>query len=108
MTVSKGGNLNRNSAFIVNANITLNSSTSTLIAAENADRIGLIVYNIGNSDVVIKPQAASVDDDFVGIPLKRAQGNAQILPYVMGPHIITSEISAIAATDAPDVYVLEW
>lgn len=88
--------------------VTLNATTSTTILAANDKRIAFHVNNDDSSVTVwIKLQAASVDNDKKGIFLnKKALVNSQ---WEMTPdNIYVGEISAIADTGTPTVYITEY
>lgn len=108
MTKKIGRNQNTNDESGISSPITLNTTTSTVLAVANPDRIA---FHVGNNDANagawIKLQAASVDNDMKGIFLNRAvRGDNH---WDMSPdNIYTGEISAIANTAPVDVYVTEY
>ncbi len=91
--------------------IELNSSTSIKIADANPNRIFFRV-NIdgimGNDSVFIKLQSASVDDIKKGMWIGR-QGNVFKIGWTMpSDEKYIGEISAIAASGSPEVFVTEY
>ena len=108
MALEIGGNTNTNDTAVVADGITLNATTSTIIAAANTDRIFFHVdNNFSDKAVWIKLQAASVDNDDKGIFLNEKEKG--VTKWEMPPdNIYTGEISAIADEGAPVVYVTEY
>ena len=108
MTLLTGRNANVNDTATVADGITLNATTSTVIAAANADRIFFHVdNNFSDKAVWIKLQAASVDNDDKGIFLNEKEKG--VTHWEMPPdNIYTGEISAIADDGNPTVYVTEY
>jgi len=108
MTFVIGRNTNRNDTASVPAGIILNATTSTVIAAANADRMFFHVdNNFSDKAVWIKLQAASVDNDDKGIFLNEKEKG--VTKWEMPPdNIYTGEISAIADDGNPTVYVTEY
>ena len=105
-------NLINSNASATTTVITLNSLTSTTIAAEQIktdgrpNRIFFAVSNSSNNDVWLKLQAASVDDLKKGIHLPGI-GNIESY-WEMSDNIYKGEISAIAESGTPDVHVVEY
>lgn len=103
-----GRNTNTNSTANVLAGIVLNATTSTTVLAANPNRIA---FHINNDDATagcwIKLQAASVDNDKKGIFLgKKAEPDGR---WDMSPdNIYTGEVSAIAVSGTPSVYITEY
>lgn len=102
-----GRNRNVNDEADVPSGITINSTTSTVIAAANPDRISFRVdNNEADKGAWVKLQAASVDNQKKGIWLK---GDKTESAYIMDPdNIYTGEISAIGDSDSFDLYVTEY
>jgi hypothetical protein len=97
------------------AAITLNSTTSTVLAVANENRIHFEVSldpGIGDADIFIKLQPASTDNDKKGIPLVRnTTGNDTLFEprWVMpSDNIYTGEISAISEENTPIAQVTEF
>ena len=103
MTKVIGRNINTTDEATLPADIALNSSTSTKIADAVDDRIVFEVYNLGEEEIRIKLQAASVDDDFKGIPV--ACGHSWSMST---DNIYTGEISAQSESGTPSVAVTEY
>lgn len=87
--------------------VALNATTSTKIAdaaASNTEaRISFTVDNPSSQDVWIKFQAASVDNDKKGYFLpKKSSRNMDT------DNIYTGEISAIAVSGTPTIYINEY
>ena len=103
-----GRTQNTNDEANIPSSITLNATTSTKIADANTRRIFFHVNNNTASDAIwIKLQAASVDNDKKGIYLQKKDlpdGRWQMPP----DNIYTGEISAIADSGTPDVFVTEY
>ena len=108
MAFKLGRNRNKNDTATVSAGITLNSTTSTVILAANPNRMSFDVNNnFSNQAAWVKMQAASTDNDKKGIFLNKK--NAGISSWSMSPdNIYTGEISAIADSGSPTVYVTEY
>jgi len=104
MAKNIGRNSNVNDTAVLSSGITLNATTSTTILAADITRIKVIVHNDGNNDVWIKFQAASVDNDKKGFIITRRTTR----DIMDGNDIYTGEISAIAVTDSPTVYVTDY
>ncbi len=103
-----GRSKNTNDTAVVVAGITLNSSTTVVIAAANPDRLFFHVHsNFPEKACWIKLQAASVDNVQKGIFLnEKEKGETS---WEMPPdNVYTGEISAIADDGAPMVYVTEY
>lgn len=88
----------------VNTTITLNSSTATTIKSANPNRIFFRIDNIGFQDVILKLQAASVDDIKRTILVSRGGGFWEMPP----DKVYTGEISAITINGSVDVYITEY
>jgi len=98
------GNRSYNNSSSISGAIATNTSTSVVAAAANPTRS---FFNINNNDsnqgVWVKLQAASVDNIKKGIFVK-AKDEWEMPPQSM----YSGEISVIADTDSPDVYVTEY
>ena len=95
---------NVNDTAIMSDAISLNNSTSVKLADINEDRMFITIHNKHNTARVwLKLQAASIDDDKKGIIISPDDG--WTMPV---DNIYIGEISAIAASDSPDVYVTEY
>ena len=108
MAVTIGRNRNRNDEASVNDGITLNSTTSTVIAAANPDRIAFHVNNnFSDKACWVKLQPAATDNDKKGIFLnEKEKGRTD---WSMTPdNVYTGEISAIADSGSPVVYITEY
>lgn len=103
-----GRNTNRNDTATVAAGITLNAATSTKLADANADRIFFRVDNDSNNAVWVKLQVATVDNDQKGIFVQDFPLGAFTFWEMPPDNIYTGEISAIADSDAPEVFVTEY
>lgn len=105
MTKTVGRNTNVNDTAILSDAIALNASTSVTLSAGGTvlPRVFFAVSNNTNKEVWIKLQAASVDDDKKGIFLPRNSYWEMI-----ADSLYTGEISAIANSGTPDVYVTEY
>ena len=102
------GNINTNDTATVGNGVTLNATTSTVIATANPNRIYFYVdNNFSDKACFIKLQAASVDNDKKGIFLnEKEKGDTR---WEMPPdNIYTGEISAIADSGSPTVFVTEY
>ena len=88
--------------------VTLNSTTSTVIAEANPDRIFFFVdSNFSDKASWVKLQAASVDDNKKGIFLHEKEKGKN--DWKMPPDTIyTGEICAIADSGSPVLYVTEY
>lgn len=108
MTAIIGRNRNTNDTAAVSAGVTLNSSTSTVIAAANPNRIA---FHVNNDDSIqacwVKLQAASVDNTAKGIYMGK-KGEPDGRWDMSADNIYTGEISAIADLGSPVVYVTEY
>ena len=103
MTAKKiGRNVNSSDEPILSDAISLNSSTSIIVALAFEDRIGFYFSNPSNKDVWLKKQAASVDDDKKGIFIPK-NGYWEMSEHDMYP----GEFSAIAVSGSPNVYFTE-
>ena len=108
MTKSIGRNLNTNDEASVIAGQQLNATTAITILAANPDRIAVQINN--NSSVQacwIKLQPAAVDNDHKGIFLHK-KGDPHGEWQMPTDNIYTGEISAIANTGEPTIYVTEY
>lgn len=103
MVKTIGRNTNRNDTAVLSSAIALNATTSTTIASADSSRIFASVSNEGPQTVWIKLQAASVDNDKKGIRLPR-EGTWE-MPM---DNIYTGEISAIADTGTPNIFVTDY
>jgi len=103
MVKSVGRNTNVTDTATLPAAITLNATTSVLIASANPDRIAFIFSNPANQDVWLKFQPTTTDDDKKGIIIMKGT------VWDMSPdNIYTGEICAIAASDGPAVTYTEY
>jgi len=103
MAKTIGRNTNTTDVATLSSAIALNSTTSVKVADALPDRINFTISNPENKDVWLKFQAASVDNDKKGIFVPK---NAF---YEMPTdNIYTGEISAIAVSGTPSVYVTEY
>lgn len=95
----------------ISSAIPLSSSNSRKIADANPNRIAFranIDGIMGADSIFIKLQAASIDNDKKGIWIGR-QGNVFEIGWTMpSDNIYLGEISAIALSGAPDVFVTEY
>jgi len=101
-----GRNINFNDEAVLSDGITLNATTSTTVAASVTSsnlRINFTFTNNSTKDVWLKLQAASKDNDQKGIFL--AKGAIYEMPT---DNIYHGEISAIAASGSPVIYVTEF
>ena len=106
--VKLGKNRNVHDEATISAGIVLNATTSTIIAPANDQRIFFHVNNNDSSqDSWIKLQAATVDNVKKGIFLQR-KGEPQGRWEMPSENIYTGEISAIAETGTPTIYVTEY
>lgn len=88
---------------IVSSGITLNTATSTTVAADNKFRLEFYLSNDNNQEIWLKLQPASVDNDEKGILLPR--NSTYEMPT---ENVYTGEISAIAKTGNPIVFITEY
>ena len=96
-------NSNTNDESTLSGAIALNTSTSTTVVSANTDRINVTISNPSQNLVWIKFQASGVDNDKKGITLFGRS------VFEMTPdNLYTGEISAIADTGTPDIYVTEY
>ncbi len=103
-----GRNINTDDEATVSSGITLNSTTSTVISVADPNRLFFFVdNNFSDKASWIKLQAASVDNDKKGIFLnEKEKGKTS---WAMPPdNIYTGEISAIADSGNPIIYVTEY
>ncbi len=103
MAKTIGRNTNRNDEAILSDPITLNDSTSVKVADADDNRIVFTFSNPSSKQVWLKFQAASTDDDKKGIVVF-ARSNYE-MPT---DNVYTGEISAIAESGTPDVYITEY
>jgi hypothetical protein len=87
--------------------ITLNASTSVKIADANHRRIYFYVTNGDGEPVWIKPQPANTDNEKKGIYLGQS-GETPNFWEMQVTNIYAGEISAIAVSGNPEVYVTEY
>ena len=103
-----GRNVNESDIATVAAGVTLNAVTSTTIAVANGVRIFFEVdNNFSDKAVWIKLQAASVDNDKKGFFLNEKEKGATKW-RMPTDNIYVGEISAIADSGSPVVYVTEY
>lgn len=111
MTLITGRNVNINDTASITS-VVLNATTATKIADANGDRLTFHVNNNDeNSAVWIKLQITSLDNDKKGIFLSRniaAAGPGRSLYDMLPDNIYIGEISAIAETGTPTVYITEY
>ena len=108
MAKNIGANINITDEATISGAIALNATTSTVIAAANPNRIFFYVTNNGSSDAVwIKLQAATTDNDKKGIWIEKKEV-AESFWQMPTDNIYTGEISAIANTNGPNVYITEY
>lgn len=103
MSKTIGRNTNVNNEATISDAITLNSTTSTVISVANSTRINFTVSNNSSQDVWLKFQPASGDDVKKGIFLFK-----RTIYEMPTDNIYTGEISAIAESGTPDVFVSEF
>ena len=105
MAKSIGGNINSTDT-ATTTTVALNASTSTKIldalVAGAQNHIKIFVDNPAAIDVIIKFQAASVDDLKEGMTIAKGEGKT-ILEL---PNVYRGEISAIAAANAPTLTII--
>lgn len=87
----------------VTTSVALNAVTATTVAVVNENRTGFYASNNDNQDIILKLQAASVDNLAVGIPLLKRGGI-----YEMPPEKYRGEISAIASAGTPTIFIIEY
>jgi len=104
MSARIGRNRNMNDIAVSIAGVTINSSTSVLIAAANPNRIYFHVNNDSSpKDSWIKLQPSSTDNDKKGIFLSGSSS------WEMQPdNIYTGEISAIRNKTTSTLYIKEY
>ena len=103
-----GRNQNTNDTATVSSAITLNATTSVLVAAANPNRTYLrIDGNSSNQGIWIKLQATADDNDKKGIFI---QANTIGVSHWEMPfdNIYTGEVCAIADANGPAVYITEY
>jgi len=98
-----GRNTNQNDTAVLSNAIVLNNTTSIKVADALNTRINFSFSNNSNKDVWLKLQAASIDNDKKGIFVPR-NGYWEMTP----DNIYTGEISAIANSGNPSVYITEY
>lgn len=107
MAKTIGRNINFNDTATLSSAIALNSTTSTKIGDSvvlpSQLRIFFSVSNNSNKDIWIKMQADSVDNDKKGIFVPR-NGYWEI-PM---DNVYHGEISAIADSGSPSIYITEY
>ena len=108
MTLKQGGNLNTDSEAILSNGIPLNSTTSTVISVDNPTRTFIrIDNNFSDKACWIKFQPAATDNDKKGIFLNEKE-KGQTVFTMQSSTLYTGEISAIADSGSPIVYVTEF
>lgn len=95
--------INTNTTATISSAIALNNLTSVTVVNANTKRIFLFISNIGNKDVWIKLQAASVDDDKKGIFI-----HAHESWKMPSDNIYTGEVSGIADKGTPSIFITEY
>ena len=110
MPLNKGRNTNTNDVATIPAGIVLNATTTVIIAAANPDRISFFVDNNSSvKQVWVKLQPASTDNDKKGIFLSARNDLGGSTQWSMDTdNIYTGEISAIADSGNPIVYITEY
>jgi len=97
------------SSATVSSGITLNSSTSTVISVANAGRSFFHADgNFNDKASWIKLQAASVDNVKKGIFLNEKEKGVTFWEMPATKKVYTGEISAIADSGNPVIYVTEY
>ncbi len=111
MGLTKGRNTNANDKAEVTV-VTLNSTTSVVLAQANPNRVFFRADNNGNNNGVwLKLQPASLDDDKKGIYLSKnipSEAPGEVCWEMPTDNVYTGEICAIAAADSPDIYITEY
>jgi len=108
MTLKIGRNKNENDESTISGGTTLNSSTSSVIAVANPDRIYFSVNsNFSDKACWIKLQSATTDNDKKGIFLNEKEKGITMWEMPVD-NIYTGEISAIADSGSPVVFVTEY
>jgi hypothetical protein len=102
MTKNIGRNRNINTDPELSDGITLNSTTSTKILDANPKRTEYIVSNPSAHDVWIKEQPAAEDNDKKGIMLYKRS-----VASINSDDVYPGEISAIAVSGTPTIYITE-
>lgn len=106
-TIGRNSNINDGTVVstpvTLSSAITLNSTTSVKIADALDDRIIFIFSNPSGNQVWLKFQPTATDNDKKGIVVFGR--SVYEMPI---DNIYTGEISAIAQTGTPDVYVTEY
>lgn len=103
MTKKIGRNINTNDTATLSSAISLNATTSTIVISANARRIGLTISNESSKQIWLKFQTAATDDDKKGIVLF-ARSIYEMIP----DNIYTGEISAIAESGTPEIFITEY
>ena len=107
------GNLNTHDEATLSDAITV-GGTSVVIAEANPNRLFFHVHNFdGNEAIWIKLQAASVDNDKKGIFIEKngaeeESAAARSFWEMATDNVYTGEISAIAVSGTPTVYITEY
>lgn len=105
MTATVGTSTNTNTEAFVGSEIALNASTTTKLLdaqlSSDPPRIKVILQNAGATSLWVKFQPATDDDDKKGILV----GMTERVTLLEGSDIYTGEISAIANTGTPSVFV---
>lgn len=103
-----GRNVNTNGTATVNAGVALNATTSTTILAANPNRIAIQINNNSSTQAAwIKLQTAATDNVKKGIFLHK-KGDPHGEWNMVPDNVYTGEISAIADSGTPTVYVTEY
>ncbi len=93
---------------ITTTTVALNATTATKIVdalgLTDQNHIKIYVDNPNNKDIVIKFQAASVDNIAVGLTILKGEGKT-ILEL---PNVYRGEISAMTVTGDKTVTILRW
>lgn len=108
MALTTGRNRNANDVASISSGTTLNSTTSVVIAVANPDRIAFHVNNnFSDKACWVKLQTAATDNDKKGIFLnEKEKGSTEW--DMPADNIYTGEISAIADSGNPVVYITEY
>lgn len=86
-----GQNVNVNGTAVHSDEITVGANLSVPIGNTDKQTIRMIVSNVGNKDVLVKLQAADVDNDRKGIKIYK---NTTV-DVILAPNVYVGEVSAI-------------
>lgn len=109
MTQLIGRTVNKNEIAVLSSGITLNTSTSVKISDAKVEgtppsRTVMVISNPENHNIWIKFQPAATDNDKKGIWFPKSSTGNVIPP----DNSYTGEISAIAVTGNPVIYLTEY